>query len=130
MSYLSLLFKALLKCSSHLERFVFLDGRWNEYKRDHCSCRPNNLLFQANDLVSFVADMERLVAFCLAGIRIDPDIAQIVVQRLTDEILPLRPALWFHLGKYVPQAGDPCVPRVHFDEILIRVKPHKVQPTF
>ena len=109
---------------------MFLDGCWNEHVRDDCSCHPDNLLLQANDLVSFVADMERLVAFCLAGIRIDPDIAQIVVQRLTDEILPLRPALWFHLGKDVPQVGDPCVPRVHYDEILKRVKPHKVLPTF
>jgi len=74
--------------------------------------------------------MKRLVAFCLAGPRIDLDFAEIVKQRLTDEILLLRPALWCHLGKDIPKVGDPCVPRVHYEQILEDPNPPKSYTPF
>jgi len=99
-----MLFESLLKCSSHLERLLLADNYDDWYKdeeeKKECSCSSNhNLHLQSEYLVSFVSKMKRLVAFCLAGARIDAGFADLVKQELTDKILPLRPALYFYVGK-------------------------------
>jgi len=40
--------------------------------------------------------------------------------RMTAEVLPTRPALWFHIGSELPDATD--VPLVHYQE-LVHIKP-------
>lgn len=89
---------------SLLERLLLADsynnmeGDKNEGKE--CSCGSNhNLHLQSDYLVSFVTKMKRLVAFCLAGDRIDAGFADLVKKQLTDKILPKRPALYVYIGK-------------------------------
>ena len=124
----SLLLKTLLSCASHLERLVIY---FDDFP-DICLSHPFTGL-----VVDFTTKMERLIALCLLFHRRDDDhscwsgcscfndddagndalMAQIN-HRMVEEVLPTRPALWFHLGSYLPNATDPDVPLLHYREML------------
>ena len=97
-----------------------------------CSCGSNhNLHLQPDYLVSFVSNMNHLVAFCLAGNRIDAGFADLVKQELTNKILPLRPALYFYVGKELDdELKDVIAPRIHYDEMIYPINPFDALPPF
>ncbi len=104
----------------------------DEEEKKECSCSSNhNLHLQSEYLVSFVSKMKRLVALCLAGARIDVGFADLVKQELTDKILPLRPALYFYVGKELSDEDrDVSAPRIHFDEMMYPINPFDALPPF
>jgi len=60
--------------------------------------------------------MPHLVALCLAGLAIDSN--GVVKRQLIEEVIPERPAFWFHLNRYLPKTNDPSVPKIHYEEIV------------
>ncbi len=81
-------------------------------------------------LIDFVSKMGNLVAFCFTGFDIQPFVLEAVRSRLSEEILPNRPSLWFYFGRVLPNANDPSVPRVHYDEIVNPIDPFNALPMF
>lgn len=71
-----------------------------------------------DQIIDAVKEMKHLVLLCLIGFSFSDDIVHRVQQRLTLEVLPLRPALRFYLGESFPDATDPTVPRIHCNEMI------------
>lgn len=67
-------------------------------------------------IVGFATEMERLVALCVVGFRMNSDVVRNIEQRVEKEILPQRPSFWCHFD--FPNSNDPEVPVVHMTEIL------------
>lgn len=59
--------------------------------------------------------MENLVALCITGFSINPKAIREVNRRIAEDILPVRPSFWFHLGYDAIAANDPSVPRIHYE---------------
>ena len=80
-----------------------------------------------DSILPFVKGSPNLAALCLVGFPIDPFVVQ---QQLIKEIVPNRPAFWFHLGLELPEASDLSVPRIHFNSIVDPVNPYEAPPHF
>lgn len=48
----------------------------------------------------------------------DPKVAEVIKRRLTEDLLPERPALWIYIDQEFPKATDLFIPKIHFDEIV------------
>ena len=120
-----MLFKTLAKIAPKMERLVLHD----EY-----SYFPNIFWESQTDLgqliVEFLSKMKNLVAFSFTGYKIEPDVQEAVRGHVATEILPGSPSFWLHLGKSLPEANDPGVPRVHYDEIVHPIDPYYALPKF
>jgi len=81
-------------------------------------------------LIKFLSKMKCLVAFSFTGYTIQPDVQEVVHSHVATEILPSRPSFWYHLGKSLPKANDPDVPRIHYDEIFNPIDPYYALPQF
>jgi len=68
--------------------------------------------------VGFATEMDRLVALCFAGFKVTPKVVHKVNRRVKREIIPHRPAFWFHLDENLPKANDLSVPRIHIQEVV------------
>ena len=110
-----LFLKELVKCSAHLERIVL------------CYHKPGTLHLPVewvappdfeDLLVSFASQIDHLVAPCLAGFRIDPNVILGVEWRIVQEICRERPSFWFYLARDLPKGNDPKIPRIHYDGIV------------
>jgi len=104
--------KSLLGCRLHLERLVLLAYR-SENKPDW-NHPPDTVDF----LVKFSKKMVRLVCFCLIYDRLDPNLITVAQHRIAQEVVTIRPSLWFCLGREEPLASDPNVPGIHFHEMV------------
>ena len=62
--------------------------------------------------------MKHLFAVCVTFDELDSILKEEVDRRIVEEVLPNRPALWFHLGTDIPNAVDPGVPLVHYHEMV------------
>jgi len=118
-----LLLKSFRTSASHLERISL-----------QFNCQTlfiGNPDFDLADfLVQFILKMDHLTALCLVFYELDPSLIPQVHQRIVEEILPLRPALWFYLDRKLPNGVEPSVPAVHYrDMVLINNKFDPV-PTF
>lgn len=112
-------FLKALKCCPYFERLALVvkeDGR----KRSTVNYTPLE-----DAILPFVKQTTQLVALCLVGILIEPFYVQ---QQLIKEIVPNRPAFWFHLGPELPEASDLSVPRIHFNGIVDPINPYCVPP--
>jgi len=69
-------------------------------------------------VVEFAKGMVHLVCLGFFGFRFDSSAAEVIEKRLTEEVVPLRPAFWFHLGRRLPNENDDSVPRVHYEGIV------------
>lgn len=67
-------------------------------------------------IVGFATEMERPVALCVVGFRMNSNVVRNIEQRVEKEILPRRPSFWCHFG--FPASNDPNVPVVHMTEIV------------
>ena len=75
--------------------------------------------YVVDELLNFISSMSRLVALCLAGcFLLDQSDLEKIKEQVAEEILPLRPSFWFHIGLDLPKETDLSVPRVHYDEIV------------
>jgi len=84
---------------------------------------------QAEFLFNFAERMEHLIAFCLS-VNINHQVIKVLETRFIQEILPNRPAFWFHLGSSLPRPNDCRVPRVHYDEIISPINYFDTPPMF
>ena len=103
--------KSLLGRSSSLQRLsLFFDNMALPKGSDHSQL--------ANFFVQFVLKMKHLFAVCVTFDEFDSILKEEVDRRIVEEVLPNRPALWFHLGTDTPNAVDPGVPLVHYYEMV------------
>ena len=121
-STLPVFLKALKVCP-YFERLalVIKEGGW---KRSTVNYTPLQ-----DAIFPFVKETHHLVALCLGGFPIDP-YPFVVQQQLIKEIVPNRPAFWFHLGPMLPEASDLSVPRIHFNGIVNPINPFDAPPRF
>ena len=84
---------------------------------------------QTEFLFNFAERMEHLIAFCLS-VNINHQVIKVLETRFIQEILPNRPAFWFHLGSSLPRPNDCRVPRVHYDEIISPINYFDTPPKF
>ena len=103
--------KSLLGRASSLQRLsLFFDSMALPKGSDHSQL--------ANFFVQFVLKMKHLFAVCVTFDELDSILKEEVDRRIVEEVLPNRPALWFHLGTDTPNAVDPGVPLVHYHEMV------------
>jgi len=124
----SFLLKSLQSCASHLERLVIYFHDFPDISLNH----PFSGL-----VVDFTVKMERLIALRLVFHYIVDDeswcsseyfsygnddandaLMEQINHRISQEVLPTRPALWFHLNSELPGVTDPDVPLIHYREML------------
>ena len=74
--------------------------------------------------------MEHLQALCLAVFWLDPIFIEEAKRRVFEEILPVRPSFWFHLGHTLPKENDPSIPRIHYDQIVNPLNYFDAPPSF
>lgn len=109
-SHVMLILKSFLRCSSHLERISL---------ELECATDPTDQDYLLEDfLVKFILKMKHLNCLSLTFAQLDPTLILKVRQRIVTEVLPTRPALWFHLDGEIPDGADPCVPLVHYHEMI------------
>jgi len=77
----------------------------------------------ADFLVQFAMKMKHLALFCLVLKGCDFNRPYILInranQRMAEEVLPKRPALWFYLDCNMPDGVDSTVPGIHYHEMVI-----------
>ena len=124
-SHLELFGQALLKCSSHLERLVLLNGMKG---RDD----PHKMTLLPDFLLPFVTKMTHLVALYIIGFRWDPSQEEVdaLKQRFTREILANRPAFRMQVGPLWAIENDLDLPRIHYDEIIFPMNLDHTPPRF
>ncbi len=114
-SILKAIFKGFIEKSIHetkLERLALIDAgtvdlpRWNH---------PPEF---ADFLVDFTAKMTHLYCCCITFKQMDANLMKAIKERVEEEVVIERPALWFHLGRDVPDASDPGVPPIHYHQIV------------
>ncbi len=106
------LLKSLLGSRLHLERLVLIAYRSGI--KSVWIHPPDTVDF----LVKFAKKMVRLVCFCLIYDRLDPNLITAAQHRIAQEVVSIRPSLWFCLGREEPLASDPNVPGIHFHEMI------------
>lgn len=110
MSDVLLVLTSLMRFASDLERvnlsFV-------------CNVTPPDWDYPIADfLVKFALKMKRLTCLCLCFYGIDRALLTEANRRIVEEVVPLRPALWFHLDNGPPNPADRSVPTVHYHEMF------------
>jgi len=74
----------------------------------------------ADFIVQLALKLERLTCLSLTFFELDDTkLIEHVHRRMAEEVLPTRPALWFHLGYDYAEASDPGVPAVHYHEMVL-----------
>jgi len=98
-----------------LERLVVhIEG--NEGRDGEDDCLATKL---EETIVEIVEQLQHLVLLVLIGFPMNSKVVRRVNQRLTQDVLPLRPALKFYLDAVTfPDATDPTVPRIHCNEMI------------
>ncbi len=70
-------------------------------------------------IVQLALKLKRLTCLSLTFYELsDSKLIEHVHRRMAEEVLPTRPALWFHLGTAFAEASDPSVPAVHYHEMV------------
>ena len=85
-----------------------------------CDILPDDFSFPLADfIVQLALKLKRLTCLSLSFYELnDNKLIEQVHRRMGEEVLPTRPALWFHLGSDFPEASDPRVPAVHYNEMI------------
>ncbi len=115
------IFDALLACPT-LERLVLFEEEgpdlpWSDKKLQ-------DILYQ------FATSMKHLIAFCFVSASpFEPGAVAEIKQKFNDDIIPIRPAFWFHIDQFLPGVNDPTVPRIHYDEIVCPINYFEVSPS-
>lgn len=110
-AHVLLLLQAILNCSKDLERLVLIDSTlkkkpvWNHYPSD-----------MTDSVVNFALKMKRLVSFCLVLPKCESTLIDEVSEKIEEKVVSLRSSLWFHIGRYQPEATD--VPLIHYHEMI------------
>jgi hypothetical protein len=98
--------------SKRLERIVL-------YEEEDDSKFPWKSQELQDVLFKFVSSMPDLVCFCfITASEIEPGTVAKLKQKFDEFIIPIRPAFWCHVANDFPQATDPTVPRIHYDQIV------------
>lgn len=121
-----LLLEAIRKGCSRLERLVI----YQEELRYSGQKEGTIPLDAADQIVTFAASMQHLSALCLSCLLLDSSVMEETNRRLAEEIIPIRPSFWFHVGFELPKENDPSVPRVHYDEIVHPINSFDSPPKF
>ena len=86
-----------------------------------CNNLPADRSFPlANFMVKVDLKLERLTCLSLTLYeQKDSMLFEEVNRRILEEVLSVRPALWFHFSNNFAEASDPSVPAVHHREMII-----------
>ena len=86
-----------------------------------CETLPANWSFPLADLIVQLAlKLKRLTFLSLTFHELNAnELIEQVHRRMAEEVLPSRPALWFHLGNTCPDGSNPNVPAVHYHEMIL-----------
>jgi len=120
------LLNAVLASSSNLQRLALIGPNLVEgalYRTDPTEGTTTN------SLVQFASKMTHLSCLLMVVGQLDPALIEEVKRKITAEILPSRPSLWFSIGRQLPQATDPDVPSIHFHE-MVDPRNYMLLPTF
>ena len=93
----------------NLERLVLHQDDWTPI--------TDNLSSLPVVLVGTISKLEALIVLCITHPVADL-VVETVREMLRTEVLPHRPAFWFHIGDDLPHAGNVDVPRVHLEEVI------------
>jgi len=104
--------KAILEKSVLLERLALIDGGSDNLP---IWIHPPDF---ADFLVKFAAKMSHLTCCCLSFKQLDCFPIVNVKHRIAQEVVRMRPSLWFHMDRSLPQASDPGVPWVHYHQLV------------
>ena len=104
--------KSLLKGSVQLERLALIVAGPEELPDWYLS--PKSVDF----LVEFTAKMTHLTCCCLAFNQLGVKLMKEIKQRIEMEVATERPSLWYHLDRALPEASDPGVPAIHYNQIV------------
>lgn len=113
------LLKSFFKHSPQLQRLSLLDGDCDDSSSEWEHLEDQSEL--ADYIVRFALEMSRLVALCIHFFNLNDgfDLIEEVNQRITEEVLPSKPALWFYLGwEDRPMPSVTSVPLVHYQEMV------------
>ena len=116
----SLVLETLLGCPKLRLKRLVLCQRYHNKNFKPVVTLPVAFLFE------FAERMKHMVAFGLL-VAIESEIAKEVECRFLNEILPKRPAFWFHLKPFFPCKTK--VPRVHHD-VVFPIKYYEIPPKF
>lgn len=85
-----------------------------------CEVIPDDWSFPlADTIVQFALKMPHLICLSLTFYSLNNcELIEQVNRRMEEEVLPARPALWFHMDDDIPEASDYFVPAVHYQEII------------
>ncbi len=81
-------------------------------------------------LFDFVSKLENLDVFCLVGFPVHADVEENFSRRVTTEVIPKRPAFWFHFGNSAPKVNDPNIPRMVSNSLVHITDRYLVPPKF
>ena len=114
------LLKSFFKHSPQLERLCLLDGEYDSSSEWGILEDPSEL---SDYIVKFALELPHLVALCISFYHPDRefgfDLTNQVTQRVTEEVLPLKPSFWFHLGwEDRPMPSFTSVPLIHYQEMV------------
>jgi len=128
-AHLLLFLRALMLKSSNMqyfERLVLNVSKSVSYKLN-----PSHQAEFEELIVPFAKRMTHLIALGLFGFPIDSSVAEGIRRRLTDEVVPHRPAFWSHLdNSRIPEEIDASIPRIHYDEVVNPIDPFFAPPKF
>ena len=69
-------------------------------------------------IIRFASKMPRLVALCIVFFRLNSDVIEEVNRRITEEVLPSKPSLWFCLNNSEPNPTNSTVPFIHYQQMV------------
>ena len=72
----------------------------------------------ADALVEFTAKMSHLSSCCLTFNQLDCFLIVHVKKRIAEEVVSIRPSLWFYLDRGLPDVSDLNVPGIHYYEMV------------
>lgn len=78
----------------------------------------NNLSKMADFVVQFALKIKRLVALCIVSPLLDGVVMQDIRSRIEEKVVPVRKALWFHIGDEWPIGSTKDVPGIHYNEMI------------
>jgi len=107
-----LVLRALLAGSVQLERLALIDGGSGNLDEWESPSKFDD------SIVGFISKMVNLSCVCLTFKQINVDYMNGIKQRVTEEVVAMRPSLWFHIGRSVPKASDAGVPSIHYHQIV------------
>jgi len=111
--------KALLQKSPLLERLVLIDGGSKYLPFLNLPHKyPDLFRHFLQEILQFASKMTHLSCCVLTFNYLTDDFMKVIKERVEEEVVSVRPSLWFYLDRKMPEPSDGSVPSVHYHEIV------------